>query len=198
MKGLYIDVSTEVMYVGYALNGKLTDQKIRIAAKDHAAFIIDQIDSLLTRNQLTLDDIDYIVCGAGPGSYTGIRVAVTTSKTLAYAKNIKLYQVSSLIFMTSGYEGFVDAQIDARRGYVFHTVYDKNKVIIKDRYTRLSEIEKESLNPNVKTVLISKDTYKVAIETIDKFKQEILDIHAFEPNYTRITEAEEHAHKTRN
>ena len=196
MKGLYLDISTEVMYVGYAVGGILVDSMVRISSHDHAAYVIDQIDQLLSKHHVTLDDIQYIVVGSGPGSYTGIRIAVTTAKTLAYAKKITLYQVSSLVFMTSGYQGKRLASKDARRGYVFYTVYDHKHVYVHDQYQLLSEAiqgHEDSIH-----IPITKDSFNVDIKVIDFHRQLVIDIFSFEPNYTRITEAEEHAHKTRN
>jgi len=196
MKGLYLDISTEVMYVGYAVDGILVDSIVRISSNDHAAYVIDHIDQLLSRHSLTIDDIKYIVVGSGPGSYTGIRIAVTTAKTLAYAKKITLYQVSSLVFMTSGYQGKRLASIDARRGYVFYTIYDQEHVHVHDQYRLLSEAI-QGLEDSIH-IPITKDSFNVDIKVIDFHRQRVLDIFSFEPNYTRITEAEEHAHKTRN
>ena len=48
------------------------------------------------KKQKLKNDIDGIVVAKGPGSYTGVRIGVTTAKTLAYALNTKLYGVSSL------------------------------------------------------------------------------------------------------
>lgn len=196
MKGIYLDISTEVMYVGYSEGGILVDSLVRVSSNDHAAYVIDHIDQLLSKHHLILDDIHYIVVGSGPGSYTGIRIAVTTAKTLAYAKSITLYQVSSLIFMTSGYQGKRLASIDARRGYVFYTVYDNSKILVPDQYQLLSDAIQGY--EDVTHIPITKDSFKIDIQVIDFHKQRVHDIFSFEPNYTRITEAEEHAHKTRN
>ena len=54
---------------------------------------------LLKRNNLTIDDVEEIIVGHGPGSYTGLRVSVMVSKMLAYTKGIKLSSVSVYIFI---------------------------------------------------------------------------------------------------
>jgi tRNA threonylcarbamoyladenosine biosynthesis protein TsaB len=192
MMTLYIDISTEVMYLALALETKIIDTEIRIANRDHAAYVVDRIDHLLSRNNVNMNQIKAIVVGQGPGSYTGIRVAVTVAKTLAYAKNIPLFKVSSLIFMTSGYEGLIHAMIDARRGYVFHILYNQEGILEDDAYVKLDDViglhQEKSMH-----VMIDKDSYKIEIKNMQKHMTQVLDIISFEPNYTRITEAESHA-----
>ncbi|PKK96350.1 MAG: tRNA (adenosine(37)-N6)-threonylcarbamoyltransferase complex dimerization subunit type 1 TsaB, partial [Tenericutes bacterium HGW-Tenericutes-3] len=129
MKRLFFDVSSSIMYVGYSRDDILLDFSIRIASRDHAKYLVDRIDQVLRRNRLKLEDLDEIIIGIGPGSYTGLRIAVMVGKMLAYTKNVKLKTISSLYFMTSGYEGRVAALMDARRGYVFSAIYENGKVI---------------------------------------------------------------------
>ncbi|HPG43390.1 MAG TPA: tRNA (adenosine(37)-N6)-threonylcarbamoyltransferase complex dimerization subunit type 1 TsaB, partial [Acholeplasmataceae bacterium] len=143
MRTLFFDVSTNVMYVGLAKDDILVDYSIRFATKDHAKYLVDRIDQVLKRNKLRLDQIDELIIGYGPGSYTGIRIAVVVGKMLAYAKAVKLRTVSSLFFMTSGYEGRVAALIDARRGYVFSAVYENGKTILEDDYRKLSDLKED-------------------------------------------------------
>ena len=54
------------------------------------------IDFLMTNLDLTPKDLDRIVVAEGPGSYTGLRIAVATAKTLAHTLNIELVGISSL------------------------------------------------------------------------------------------------------
>ena len=192
MKALYLDISTQVMYVSYAENNQIIDVVIRIGNKDHAAHVIDTINQLLKRNHQKIDDIQSITVGKGPGSYTGIRMAVTVAKTLAYTKNIGLYEVSSLIFMTSGYKDLICAMIDARRQFVFYTIYDPSHIHHRDQYRLLSDLSLEDLYKQATPIVIDEHTYKVDIHVINNYRKIVKDIHGFEPNYTRKTEAEEH------
>jgi len=141
MRTLFFDVSTNVMYVGVAKDDILIDYSIRIAQRDHAKYLVDRIDQVLRRNKLTLDKIDELIIGYGPGSYTGIRIAVVVGKMLAYARHMKLKVVSSLFFMTSGYEGKVAALVDARRGHVFSGIYEHGQTLLEDGYRLLSDLQ---------------------------------------------------------
>ncbi|MDO9629196.1 MAG: tRNA (adenosine(37)-N6)-threonylcarbamoyltransferase complex dimerization subunit type 1 TsaB [Acholeplasmataceae bacterium] len=190
MKTLFFDVSTNVMYVGYAKDDILVDFSIRIAQRDHAKYLVDRIDSVLKRNKLTLDMIDEVIIGYGPGSYTGIRIAVVVGKMLAYTKNIKLRVISSLYFMTSGYEGKVAALIDARRGYVFCAIYDGNEVILKDSYLKLSELSSNEKYKNAQTIFIDDRSYEINPKKIRIHSTLVDNPHDLVPNYLRRTEAE--------
>ncbi len=190
MKKLYLDTSTDVMYIVLADKNEIIDIAKYLGKRDHATFLVDRIDQMLSKHHLKLDDLSEIIVGEGPGSYTGIRVSATVSKTLCYAKNIPLFAVSSLIFLTSGHKGKISAFHDARRGYVFACIYEHDQVLMKSQYTLLEDVINHTLYKDTIPVYIHEDQGKIDIEIIDRHKYEIKDIHMFEPNYTRITEAE--------
>ena len=190
MKRLFFDVSSSIMYVGYSRNDILLDFSIRIASRDHAKYLVDRIDQVLKRNKLKLEDLDEIIIGIGPGSYTGLRIAVMVGKMLAYTKNVKLKTVSSLFFMTSGYEGRVAALMDARRGYVFSAIYEDGKVILEDGYRKFTELSEDTQYQQARTVFIDEMNYEVNPKLIAKYAVLVEDIHDLVPNYLRKTEAE--------
>lgn len=197
MKTIIFDVSTQVMYVGYIKDGILVDFSIRIAIRDHAKYLVDRIDQVIKRNKLTIDDIDQMIVGKGPGSYTGIRVAVMVAKMFGFSKNMPIKTVSSLFFLTSGYEGKVAALIDARRGYVFSAVYENGKMILDEGYRRLVDLQQNDIYKQARTVFLDDRTYEVAAKPILEHAELVEDIHAFIPNYLRKTEAENNYDKMR-
>ncbi|MFH0071242.1 tRNA (adenosine(37)-N6)-threonylcarbamoyltransferase complex dimerization subunit type 1 TsaB, partial [Peribacillus sp. NPDC056705] len=94
------------------------------------------IAQALEKADMTVGDVDGIAVGVGPGSYTGIRIAVTTAKTLAWAQNIPVLGVSSLHALAWGglQSGWSDASpkqgihwviplLDARRGQVYTALF---------------------------------------------------------------------------
>ncbi|MDY0295065.1 MAG: tRNA (adenosine(37)-N6)-threonylcarbamoyltransferase complex dimerization subunit type 1 TsaB [Acholeplasmataceae bacterium] len=195
MRTLFFDVSTNVMYVGLAKDDILIDYSIRFATHDHAKYLVDRIDQVLKRNKLRLDQIDELIIGYGPGSYTGIRIAVVVGKMLAYAKAVKLRIVSSLFFMTSGYEGKVAALIDARRGYVFSGIYENGKTILEDDYRLLADLKTNELYQTAQTVFIDDRSFLINPKRIREKSVEVIDVHGLEPNYLRKTEAENNANQ---
>ena len=197
MRTILFDVSTQVMYVGYAKDDQLVDFSIRIALRDHAKYLVDRIASVIKRNKLTINDIDQIVVGSGPGSYTGLRVAVMVAKMMGYSKNIPVKTVSSLFFMTSGYEGSVAALIDARRGYVFSAVYENGKTLLEEGYRSFVELQDVELYKRARTVFIDDRSYEVSAKRILERAILVEDIHDLVPEYLRKTEAENNYDKMR-
>ncbi|MBU1093144.1 MAG: tRNA (adenosine(37)-N6)-threonylcarbamoyltransferase complex dimerization subunit type 1 TsaB [Firmicutes bacterium] len=190
MKRILFDVSSSIMYVGYSKDDLLIDFSIRIATKDHAKYLVDRIDQVLKRNKLKLEDLDELIIGIGPGSYTGLRIAVMVGKMLAFTKSVKLKTVSSLFFLTSGYEGRVAALMDARRGYVFSAVYENGQTILEDGYRKFSEFSENPLFQKSRTVFIDEVNYEVNPKLIAEKAVLVENVHDLIPNYLRRTEAE--------
>lgn len=190
MKRLMFDVSTHVMYVGYSKDNIMVDFSIRIAQRDHAKYLVDRIDQVLRRNKLKIEDLEEIIVGVGPGSYTGLRIAVMVAKMLAFTKHVKLRRVSSLFFMTSGYQGKIIAVMDARRGYVYSAIYENGQVIVEDGYRKLSDIYEDPSTKGAQMVFINDRTFEICPKCIWEKSIEVDNIHDLIPNYLRITEAE--------
>ncbi|MGO3510807.1 MAG: tRNA (adenosine(37)-N6)-threonylcarbamoyltransferase complex dimerization subunit type 1 TsaB [Levilactobacillus brevis] len=92
----------------------------------HAEYLLPEIERLLAMAALKPGDLDRVVVAAGPGSYTGIRIAVTTAKTLAATLDLDLVAVSSLATLAANVpvEGALVAPIfDARNQNVFAGLY---------------------------------------------------------------------------
>lgn len=184
MKTLIVDTATNYLVVGLKSNKK-EEVVTRSGKNDNAAYLVNKIDELLNNNNLTIDDIDEIIVGIGPGSYTGIRVSVVVAKTLAYSKNITLKQISSIALLTSGYNTMVYGAIDARRNHYFAGKYLSAKEIVKDSY-----ISSESLEQVSNKVILNEETIKLDLEKISENAKTVEDIFSLEPNYLRKTEAE--------
>ena len=188
MKTLIIDTSTNVMYISLADNNKLIDEKIRISKKDISKYLVSEIKHLLDNNHTSLDSIDKIIVGRGPGSYTGLRIAGTVAKTLAYTKDIDLYEISSLYLLTSGYESVV-AMIDARNNFVFGAIYINDEVIVDDGHF-LKEDLLNKKQGNELDILIDETNYKIDIGKVINKSSKVSNVHEYVPNYINKTEAE--------
>ena len=179
MNSLIIDTSTENLYV--ALCGK-DRREILEKGKNHAQVLMKKIDEVL--NGLKVEDLDEIIVGVGPGSYTGVRVGVVVAKMFSWTKNIPLKKVSSLYIECSGYEGIRSVSIDARRGNAFCAIYDNDDSLILEEALRpINEFTKAGLD-------ITEKEYKPDMEKIIKKATLVKDVHALVPNYLRKTEAE--------
>jgi tRNA threonylcarbamoyladenosine biosynthesis protein TsaB len=98
--------------------------------RDHASWIHMAIQKLLTDNGYKLTDLDSVAVSSGPGSYTGLRVGLSTAKGLCYALNIPLITINTLELMAFSAKDqaieLISPMIDARRMEVFTAVYNKN------------------------------------------------------------------------
>lgn len=82
---LTLDTATTVMAAAL-MNGKeLLGESNVYGERNHSVHVITELEGLLSEAGLTRDDVDGLAVGVGPGSYTGIRIAVTAAKTLAWA-----------------------------------------------------------------------------------------------------------------
>ena len=100
--------------------------------KNHNSELIPILNDFLKENKLSLDNIDCIVLGIGPGSFTSIRIAFATIKSICYAKNIKIIGVSSLESLyqnIKSFDGLKLALIEARKGSVYTNIYRDDKKI---------------------------------------------------------------------
>ena len=97
--------------------------------KDHAAWLHAAIQRGIATTGLTMKDLDAIAISIGPGSYTGLRVGLSTAKGFSFALNIPLITVNTLEMMANAVTEAGDLicpMIDARRMEIFTALYDKN------------------------------------------------------------------------
>ncbi len=187
MKHLLIDTSTDTMILILQDDQKTIDSIYRQGKSDHQAFIVPLIEDLLNRNQLDVKDLESVVVGVGPGSYTGLRVGVMTAKMLGYASKVKIMKISSLLFLSSGYKEEKLVWHDARNNQGFSGGF-KQGILTKEEKIRhlddLSDLDKKQL------LILSHETIKVDGAVILKYGEPVEDIYALIPNYLRKTEAE--------
>ena len=98
------------------------------ASPGHAETLLDRIDLLLETGGHRIDQVDLVVYGRGPGTFTGLRIGLSTAKGLALARGVPLIGLSSLecLALSAGAEGLVAPVIDARRGEIFTALYEVN------------------------------------------------------------------------
>ncbi|CCG56803.1 putative molecular chaperone [Brachyspira pilosicoli WesB] len=100
--------------------------------KNHNEELLPILNSFLEENKISLNEINCIVMGIGPGSFTAIRIAFSTIKTICYAKNIPIIGVSSLDTLYQNivsFNGIKLPMIDARKGSIYANIYKDNTKI---------------------------------------------------------------------
>ncbi|QTM98140.1 tRNA (adenosine(37)-N6)-threonylcarbamoyltransferase complex dimerization subunit type 1 TsaB [Sediminibacillus dalangtanensis] len=129
MNILAIDTSNQVMGIAILKDGLLAGEYTTNAKKNHSVRLMPAIDQLMKETEMTPEQLDRIVVAKGPGSYTGVRIGLTTAKTMGWALDIPVTGMSSLKALALQAQ-LTDAAIcpffDARRGLVYTGLY-KNK-----------------------------------------------------------------------
>lgn len=131
MYQLLLDSSNKYLAVGISKDGKVIDSIYYEAWQRQSEMMIPEIDKILKNNNIKKEELDAIVVGVGPGSYTGVRIAITIAKTICYALKIKLYSVSSL-YLLKHCKNPTICVYNARSGRSYFAVYNNEKQIEKD------------------------------------------------------------------
>jgi tRNA threonylcarbamoyladenosine biosynthesis protein TsaB len=128
---LQIETATQACSAAISIDGKTVAVKELIAQNIHAGSLTLFIDEVIHAAGLNYAGLDAIAVSKGPGSYTGLRIGVSTAKGLCYALDKPLIAVDTLQMMADGflqanpgYTGLVCPMIDARRLEVFTALYD--------------------------------------------------------------------------
>lgn len=123
---LAIDAATEACSVALLRDGQIQED-YRLLPRAHTRFLLPMVDELLSAAELKLAQLDGIAFTAGPGSFTGLRVAIATVQGLAFASGLPILPVSTLAAMAQFYaerEALADGSVllpalDARMDEVY-------------------------------------------------------------------------------
>lgn len=187
MKTLILDSATKILYTALVVDDAVVYESYIEGQNDHAKSIVYEIDLACKKANINLIDIDKVIVGVGPGSYTGVRMAVSVGKMIAtLEKNIDLYSVSTLLLMASGSNGVVKSTIDARRGNCFGCIYDLNNdsYIVKEALILRSDLVQDFDNE------VNESCFKVNPFKVISLASKVFEPRTLVPNYLRETEAE--------
>lgn len=136
---LCIEAGTDIGSVALAKNGRLLSLRENLEGKHHAQNLAVYVEEILRENDLDADELDAVAVGKGPGSYTGLRIAVSLAKGICYATGKPLIAVNSLealvqVALEDFEAGILDLEsledakllpmIDARRMEVYCQLFD--------------------------------------------------------------------------
>ncbi len=125
MKILAVDTATLTASVAVLVDGVIV-ASAQTRASTHSESLLPLVDEMLTRAGVAIGELDAIACGAGPGSFTGLRIGLATAKGLAFALGKPLVLASSLAALAARVndEGVtVLAVLDARKREVYAGLY---------------------------------------------------------------------------
>jgi tRNA threonylcarbamoyladenosine biosynthesis protein TsaB len=125
MNLLALDTSTEFLSLALQVGDK-TFTHTQLAGTSASELILPQIQSLLDSANVKLSDLQGIAFGAGPGSFTGVRIACGVAQGLGFGANLPVTGVNTLLALAeaSG-EDKVIACLDARMGEVYHAAFER-------------------------------------------------------------------------
>ena len=138
MKILVLESSGLVASVAVVTEEKLIGEYTTNFKKTHSQTLLPMMDTLLKMIGIPVQEMDAIAVSGGPGSFTGLKIAVATAKGLAFAKDIPCVPLSTLEAMAYGHtdeDGIICCALDARRKMLYAAFFE-----CKDgKITRLTE-----------------------------------------------------------
>lgn len=193
LKRLVIDSASKFLYVALYDGAECLGKYYEEGHNDHSVKLMSEIERIFVSNNVKVKDLDEIIVGIGPGSYTGLRIGVVVVKMFAWNDDIPVKTISSLAMYASsvGSEGLILSEIDARRGNSFLGLYRKaGKTLVlvdEEKLTNLEEY-KNSIKENYEIVSSGEPNLEVILNS--DITTLVKDIHSLNPNYLRVTEAE--------
>lgn len=140
MLSLLLDSANKELLVALYKDDKKIDEIRYEAWQRQSELMIPELDEILKRNEIDPKTIDEIVVTQGPGSYTGVRIALTIAKIYALSLNIPCYAISSLGVLTDENKTSI-CLINARSNRSYFGVYEANgNVLIEDKVLPNKEV----------------------------------------------------------
>ena len=210
---LGIDTSTKICTCSIfdSENGVIAETSLSVK-KNHSNIVMPIIDNLFKISDLTINDIDKIAVAIGPGSFTGVRIALGIAKGLAMALNKPLIAVNELDILEAiadGNENEVIPLIDARKERVYYKYqnkyvddylinlisnFDKNKkyIFVGDGAINYKNILKDNLGDNAIVLPMYNAFPRASILCELAINKEEANIYTLEPEYISKSRAEKH------
>lgn len=154
---LFLDSSTNYLYLALYSDKEIATFT-RNGKNDHSETLTDMLSLFLKNNNVTVDDIDSIYVGRGPGSYTGVRISGTIAKVLAMVKNKPLYSFSTLDLLLA-------SKSECSGTYLARIVAKKNH-----SYYKVANIENGNYN------FITNDLFKIDEEIEELKTLEVIEV----------------------
>ena len=203
---LFFDTSSDLLKVSLIKDNKIIFDKELHTKNDHSSYLVPTIDEAFKSNNIDFKELDEIIVGNGPGSFTGTRISIAVAKTYAFSFNIPVYMISSLeelIYDNDGYDFYVPI-IEEKKDNLYFAIFDKDKKRVMDdtyssteyMYRKLEELDGKILLISLSNKEYEKyDTLKASINALNIMKNidvnnEKVNPHLLKPNYIKKIEAE--------
>ena len=138
---LNIETSTKNCSVSVSKNGKLIALKELCEANfSHAEKLTPFITETIKESKINLNDLSAIAIGKGPGSFTGLRIGVSSAKGLCFGLDVPLISVPTLEILANATKidnGFIIPLLDARRQEVYTAVFNEKYQFVKETFNHI-------------------------------------------------------------
>lgn len=154
---LGIETATPVCSVGLSDGREILSVVTGRPGRQHAERLLPMVDAALRAAGLVQEDIEGLAVSAGPGSFTGLRIGLSTAKGIALSADLPLTLVSTLAGLAAGLVGTVHQRIcpllDARRGLVYTGIYrvDEGGIakVGEDGAKTIDQVIEETVEPTI-------------------------------------------------
>ena len=149
---LSIETGTEVCSVSLSNNSQIIDIRESAEPQAHARQLAVFIDEILKKNKLTTKDLSAVAVSEGPGSYTGLRIGVSTAKGICFGSGIPMIAIGSLEALTQG----AINQVGGNTDFLFCPMIDARRMEV---YTALYHGDGSAKTP-VEALIIDENSFK--------------------------------------
>lgn len=196
MKTLCMDSAHKHLIFVLLEDGKVVASLAQECWKRQSETLFPMLIALMEEAKWSADDIDEVVITDGPGSYTGVRIAMTVAKVLCTRKHIPLYCISTLQ-LYAGMQPNTFVMLDARSSRAYTALLDEGKFILEEGIMTLDEVKEYLKDKDVcvvgETELINLP--HIEVDFVENFKnmrslaRPIENIHTLTPRYLKENDA---------
>lgn len=155
-----LETSTEVCSAALFNEGQLLCYRENSEGRSHASTLAVFVDEILKEVGISPANLDAVAVSKGPGSYTGLRIGVSTAKGICYAQNLPLIAVDSLQAMTYGAIAVLKERGDTIDNVIFCPMIDARRMEV---YAALYSSKLEVLDP-IKAIVVDNTTFAPILE----------------------------------
>lgn len=188
---LLLDSSSTDLSVGIAHEFRIIAQTSQFAWQRQSELMVPEIRRLISGTGFSFHDIDAVHVAIGPGSYTGVRIALTIAKIIGFALKVPVIGVSSLEVLRQGKHPTI-CLINARSGRSYVGVYEGNDVLVSDTIMTNDEVRayiannpSYRLSGNLEYLGLSCEKADLFLNLLMTARSPIANIHALKPVYLK-------------
>ena len=187
MSKIYLDSSADFLAVGVCKddNSELLQTTYK-CWQSQSEYMLPELEKLCKQGGIDKKEIDKIYVAIGPGSYTGVRIALTIAKTIAVGLNAEVFPISSLQILQAENKKSI-CLMDARSGRSYFGVYENDKVIENDQIKTNEEVKEYIASHPDYVVCGTSKQLGIPVETLEN--NVVQNMHRLRDSFVKIDNA---------